>query len=226
MGLSEPQRRPGAIALRSDQTRGLKTPPVVISGGTHDGTREHHPAPAPAPSNAPAFQPTETLALARENARLAAELQTVTTERDQLKGQVTDLEVKVNSSKEAELQQQLDAMKAENETLKTKVSTFEERDTTAERTKLLDGKVSDVQLALRVLDPEKHLNADGTLKTDALYTDFPSLAPAGITTPTAPDGGGGSQRTAAGATSLDRAVQGGSLADINAAFDAALTPAK
>ncbi|ANC72957.1 phage scaffolding protein [Deinococcus radiodurans] len=184
------------------------------------------PPPAPAPSNAPAFQPTETLALARENARLAAELQTVTTERDQLKGQVTDLEVKVNSSKEAELQQQLDAMKAENETLKTKVSTFEERDTTAERTKLLDGKVSDVQLALRVLDPEKHLNADGTLKTDALYTDFPSLAPAGITTPTAPDGGGGSQRTAAGATSLDRAVQGGSLADINAAFDAALTPAK
>ncbi|QIP33237.1 hypothetical protein [Deinococcus radiodurans] len=44
------------------------------------------PPPAPAPSNAPAFQPTETLALARENARLAAELQTVTTERDQLKG--------------------------------------------------------------------------------------------------------------------------------------------
>lgn len=180
----------------------------------------------PANGNAPSFQPTETLALARENARLSAELQTATAERDQLRGKVTDLEAKVNSSKETELQAQLDALKAEKDALAAEVSTFKERDTTAERTKQLDGKVSDVQLALRVLDPEKHLNADGTLKTDALYTDFPSLAPAGVTTPTAPDGGGGSQRTAAGATSLDRAVQGGSLADINAAFDAALTPAK
>ncbi|MDO4246221.1 MAG: hypothetical protein Q4C89_09375 [Deinococcus sp.] len=182
------------------------------------------PAPAPTP-NAPAFQPAESMALARENARLLSELNAATTERDQLKTKVADLETKVNSSKEAELQTQLDALKAEKEALAAEVATFKERDTTAERTKLLDGKVSDVQLALRVLDPEKHLNSDGSLKVDALYTDFPSLAPAGVTTPTAPDGGGGSQRTAAGAPTLERAVESGSIADINAAFDAALAPA-
>lgn len=182
------------------------------------------PAPAPAP-NAPAFQPAETMALARENARLLSELNAATTERDQLKTKVADLETKVNSSKEAELQTQLDALKAEKDALAAEVATFKERDTTAERTKLLDGKVSDVNLALRVLDPAKHLNSDGSLKVDALYADFPTLAPAGITTPTAPDGGGGSQRPAAGAPTLERAVESGSIADINAAFDAALAPA-
>lgn len=99
-------------------------------------------------SNVLVFQLMEMLVFVCENVCFVVELQMVMIECDQFKGQVIDLEVKVNSSKEVELQQQFDVMKVENEMLKIKVSMFEECDIIVECIKLFDGKVSDVQFVL------------------------------------------------------------------------------
>lgn len=110
------------------------------------------------------------------------------------------------SAEEQRLQGELESARAETARMREKIH----RDALA-------GKVSDVNLALKVLDPERHLDADGNLRHDMLWNDFPALIPRGVTHPTAPNGGGGFQ-TGPGPT-LERAVETGSLPLINFAFD-------
>ncbi|MDO4263282.1 MAG: hypothetical protein Q4C67_03715 [Deinococcus sp.] len=86
----------------------------------------------------------------------------------------------------------------------------------------LAGKVSDVDLALKVLDPAKHLDAQGNIRLDVLREEFPGLYPRGVMHPTAPDGGGGSQRMPDMGGGLTGAVRTGSLPLINIEFDRAL----
>lgn len=81
----------------------------------------------------------------------------------------------------------------------------------------LQGKVSDVDLALKVLDPEKHLDADGNVKIDALTREFEGLLPIGTRYPTALDGGGGTHMSIGGG--LESALLSGSPALINYEFD-------
>lgn len=93
-----------------------------------------------------------------------------------------------------------------------------EHDALVRRTSL-EGKVTDLNTAMKVLDPKRHLNKDGSVDVYALYTDFPILAPS--SGPTAPDGGGGAHGFYA-STSLESVARGGSPGEINAAFDAEL----
>lgn len=83
----------------------------------------------------------------------------------------------------------------------------------------LEGKVTDLNTAMKVLDPERHLNEDGSVNVYALYTDFPILAPS--FGPTAPDGGGGTHSSYIN-TGLESVARTGSPGEINAAFDAEL----
>ncbi|MHA0043893.1 hypothetical protein [Deinococcus sp. PEB2-63] len=80
----------------------------------------------------------------------------------------------------------------------------------------LQGKVSDVDLALKVLDPEKHLDADGNVKIDALTREFAGLLPA-VRYPTSPDGAGGTHPSFTGG--LEGALRSGSPGLINYEFD-------
>lgn len=73
------------------------------------------------------------------------------------------------------------------------VKAAEERVAQAERRAALTGIVADANAALKLLDPEQHLNDDGTVNTEALLASFPFLA---VTTPqpgkTPAPGAGGS----------------------------------
>lgn len=51
-----------------------------------------------------------------------------------------------------------------------------ERVAQAERRAALTGVVADANAALKLLDPEAHLNEDGTVNTEALLASFPFLA--------------------------------------------------
>lgn len=93
-------------------------------------------------------------------------------------------------------------------------------DTLLRRTSM-DGKVADMNLALKVLDPARHLHEDGTVNVQALYADFPLLTPTELRLPTAPSGGGGPQFTHV-ATDLDAAASTGNPTAINSALDALL----
>lgn len=103
------------------------------------------------------------------------------------------------------LQGELEASRSENAALVER-----------QRRTELKGKVSDVDAAMKLLDPEKHLNSDGSVNLDSLRGQYPSLYIQQMT-PTAPDGGGGSYFSSA-ATSLESAVQSGSAPLINYAF--------
>lgn len=175
-----------------------------------DQTPTDQPA---ATGNRPNFVPSPesdlaaAVTLARENSRLTRELEAALQRAE-------TLEETVKSSDNTELQQQLDALKAENESLKsekdtlqTQVTTLEGAQQTAAREAALEGKVSDVKLAMRVLDPEKHLDADGNVRVDALLADYASLAPTGPTGATAPDAGGGTHHTASKADEIATARQ-------------------
>lgn len=87
------------------------------------------------------------------------------------------------------------------------------------RRQSLEGKVTDMNAAMKLLDPERHLNSDGTVNVHALYQEFPSLAPS-VNVPTAPDGGGGPHFTGpVGNDPEEVARRGGSPTAINSAFD-------
>ena len=57
----------------------------------------------------------------------------------------------------------------------------------------LKGEVRDVNAALKLIDPEKHLDADGNVNLRALLKDYDFLAPVSRT---APGGGGPQDKTA------------------------------
>lgn len=200
------------------------------------------PPPATTP-NAPNFASTETIAIAQQLSEIKQQLATITAERDALKADAAKKEEQMETNKVKEVQKQLDALKAENETTVKDAKTAEvqkeldaltaerdalkaERDslqgekTTTERKASLEGKVSSVDIALKLLDANKHLDAEGKIKLEALLTDYPTLAPTGPAGPTAPDGGGGVQR--ATVASLEKALEAKDATAINAAFDTEL----
>ncbi|AFZ66075.1 capsid assembly scaffolding protein Gp46 family protein [Deinococcus peraridilitoris] len=110
-------------------------------------------------------------------------------ERKTWETQVEEERKKATMTAEEKLKADLEA-----ERLKTKAA--EDRVTAAERRAALTGKVVNADAALKLMDPDKHLDAEGNLNVDALLKDHPYLAPttqsAGAT---APNGGGGTQQT-------------------------------
>lgn len=58
-----------------------------------------------------------------------------------------------------------------------RIAEAEAKATAAERRASLTGKVADPAAALKLLDEEKHLTADGTVNVDALLKSYPFLAP-------------------------------------------------
>lgn len=171
------------------------------------------PPPATTP-NAPNFASTETIAIAQQLSEIKQQLATIKKERDALKA---EKETTVKDAKTAEVQKELDALKAERDALKAERDSLQGEKTTTERKASLEGKVSSVDIALKLLDANKHLDAEGKIKLEALLTDYPTLAPTG---PTAPDGGGGVQR--ATVASLEKALEAKDATAINAAFDTEL----
>lgn len=158
--------------------------------------------------NAPSFVPTDVMALSQQNAALTQQLKALTDER-------------MDNEKTKELQTQLEALKADYETLKSQKEALDMEKTTSERKSALEGKVSNADMALKLIDSEKHVDAEGKIKLESLLADYPTLAPAGIAVSTAPAepiiaAGGGR------AISLDQALSSNDNSAINAAFDAEL----
>lgn len=164
--------------------------------------------PAPSP-NAPAFVNSHDAEVLREIARLSKERDDAVAEADRAKARAKELESTMTEAEKAALEKRAADAEAEVQRLKT------EQETSTRKAALTD-KVADADLALKILDPAKHLNPDGSVKIDALLADHPILTP----TVTSPDGGGGKQ--GGGVPALDTALASGSTGDINAAFDAAL----
>lgn len=75
------------------------------------------------------------------------------------------------------IQEQLATLQAEREETAAQLAAEAERATLAERRAALTGKVADVDLALAVFNPEKHVLEDGGLNVDALLEAHPVLAP-------------------------------------------------
>lgn len=86
---------------------------------------------------------------------------------------------------------EVERVKAEKADLEKKAADAEARAIAAERRAALTGKVADASAALKLLDPEKHLDSDGNVNTEALLTDYPFLKP---TTPGATPIGGANPR--------------------------------
>lgn len=170
--------------------------------------------------NAPNFTPpqthSETVMLARENARLAAELSRVQIERDGYK--TTAEQATTATSKATELEKELEALRVRANDLEAQSAALTAEKTTNERKNALEGKVSNADMALKLLDPAKHVDGDGKVKLESLLADYPALAPAGIAVSTAP-----AEPIAGGrAISLDQALSSNDNSAINAAFDAEL----
>lgn len=68
----------------------------------------------------------------------------------------------------------------------------------------LKGEVRDVGAALKLIDPEKHLDADGNVSLKALLKDYPFLAPVDRVTP---GGGGAQEKQAATPSNILEAVE-------------------
>lgn len=68
----------------------------------------------------------------------------------------------------------------------------------------LKGEVRDVGAALKLIDPEKHLDAEGNVSLKALLKDYPFLAPVDRVTP---GGGGAQEKQAATPSNILEAVE-------------------
>lgn len=78
--------------------------------------------------------------------------------------------------KQKTLEEQLEAYKRQAAEASEKLSAAEQARITAERRASLTGKVRNADAALKLLDPDKHLTADGQVNVDALLRDFDFLA--------------------------------------------------
>ena len=112
-----------------------------------------------------------------------------------------------------EVQRLTDALGAA-ETEKAELKTMYE--TRAQR-KALEGKVVDVDAAMKLLDPAKHLDDEGDVRLPDLFRDY-SFLEARSLPPTAPNGGGGPQNGYAMPT-MEQAIRSGEPAQINMVFD-------
>lgn len=167
--------------------------------------------------NAPNFVPNHDAEVLREMARLSKERDDALDRATKAEQRASELENTMTEAEKANLEKRAADAEAEVQRLTAAAET-------ATRTAALAGKVADPALALKALDPTKHLNEDGTVKVEALLADHPALAPTGTVAATAADGGGGPQ--GGGLPTLDTALASGSTTDINAAFDAALKGGK
>lgn len=92
---------------------------------------------------------------------------------------------------QAPLEERLKALEAEREQLTQAAKEAEERRIQAERRAAFAGKVVDPDAAIKLIDPDKHLDADGNVLVDAFITDRPYMAtPASGTQPTRGAGSG------------------------------------
>lgn len=166
--------------------------------------------------NAPAF--TDQSA-AREITRLNGLLEASRAENATLQARVQDLEGQVDETKTKDLEARLAALETERETLRTENETLKGDAARAAQLAALSGRVRDPEAALRLLSDDLK-DKDGNPDVEKLIGRYAFLAPEGVTTPTAPSGGGGPQTGAA--TNLDKAVESKDVGAINAAFDAEL----
>jgi len=74
---------------------------------------------------------------------------------------------------------EIEHAKAEADDVRKQLETERTARTAAERRATLTGKVADPTAALRLLDEEEHLDADGNVNVKALLETYPFLAPAG-----------------------------------------------
>lgn len=102
--------------------------------------------------------------------------------------------------KKAEMTEAEKAKAEQAETAK-KLAEAEARAVAAERRATLAGKVADPVAALKLLDEEQHLDADGNVKVEALLKTYPFLAPT-PTGPTPTSGAGGKTPTGLNAEKL------------------------
>lgn len=72
---------------------------------------------------------------------------------------------------------EVERLKAEKADVDKKLAEIEARAVAAERRAALTGKVADPAAALKLLDPDKHLDGDA-VNVEALLADYPFLAPA------------------------------------------------
>jgi len=74
---------------------------------------------------------------------------------------------------------EMERAKAEADEVRKQLEMERTARTAAERRATLTGKVADPTAALRLLDEEEHLDADGNVNVKALLETYPFLAPAG-----------------------------------------------
>ncbi|GBF05852.1 hypothetical protein DAERI_060112 [Deinococcus aerius] len=184
---------------------------------------EPNPKPADAPAttetpspNAPAFVDRSA---AREIARLTGLLEASEAKNTTLQQRVQDLEGQVDSTKQQEMEQRIAALEAENGTLKGENESLKGEAARSTQLAALAGKVRDPEAALRLLTDDLK-DKDGNPDVEKIIGRYAFLAPEGVSTATAPNGGGGLQTSAP--TNLDRAVESKDATAINAAFDAEL----
>ncbi|BDP42914.1 hypothetical protein DAETH_28830 [Deinococcus aetherius] len=178
-----------------------------------DASVETGPAPAPAADDT----------AAREIARLNGLLETSRAENATLQQRVQDLEGQVDETKQKELQDRLTALEGENATLKGENERLTGEATRSGQLAALAGKVRDPEATLRLMTDDLK-DKDGNPDIEKIIGRYAFLAPEGVTTATAPSGGGGPQTPAT--TSLDAAVASKDPGAINAAFDAELKGAQ
>lgn len=129
------------------------------------------PAPAPAP------QPDPTPAGSGDTGKTftQAQLDEMFEERLARDRKAREAEAKTKAERE-----KMDAearAKAEKDEAEQRAQAAEQRALNAERRADLAGKVIDPAAAIKLLDPDKHLDKDGNVKVEALLKDYPYLAP-------------------------------------------------
>lgn len=82
----------------------------------------------------------------------------------------------------------------------------------AERRAALTGKVVDPTAALKLLDPEKHLDSDGNVNTEALVADYPFLKAGAVIAP-ATSGSGTNPKPPTPTAAVDALLKSGRQED-------------
>lgn len=157
----------------TDETPNTEPETTPVTPVAPDATEPTSPAPATteADSAPDALTPE---AAAKELARARKEAATY---REKLRKHEEAAAAAAEAKRRKELTIEQRAKETE-EKAQQAIEAAEARATAAERRAALTGHVADAVAALKLLDPEKHLNDDGTVNTDALLADYPFLKPA------------------------------------------------
>jgi hypothetical protein len=151
------------MARESEQNMTMPADPNTPNPGGNNGgngpqpTLEPSPQPTPEPTPKQLTQEDFNRALARERKAWEAKAE-------------ADKQIALERAKMDETER----TKAELEQERQEKATALDRATRAERKAELTGKVSDVNLALKVLEA-KHFNEDGSPNLEAITTEYPSL---------------------------------------------------